>query len=106
MGISVQKANRLYNKHLSEEIKSHLINISDDYGIMETWLISNYVGPSRIVGDIINNLSNRKKPGRRSLPFTQQSPEQYKDWKGYLGLLTSMKLSWNPVYYPEVFSAV
>ena len=29
-GNSVQKANRLYNKHLSDEIKSHLINISDD----------------------------------------------------------------------------
>ena len=40
-GNSVQKANRLYNKHLSEEIKSHLINISDDYRMMKTWLISN-----------------------------------------------------------------
>ena len=29
-GNSEQKANQLYNKHLSEEIKSHLINISDD----------------------------------------------------------------------------
>ena len=29
-GNSVQKTNRLYNKHLSEEIKFHLINISDD----------------------------------------------------------------------------
>ena len=61
-GNSVQKANCLYNKHLSEEIKSHLINISDDYGMMKNWLISNYGGPSRIVGDIINNLSNRSKP--------------------------------------------
>ena len=43
---------------------------------------------------------------RRSLPFTQQSPEQYRDWKGYQGLFTSMELSWNPVYYPEVLSAV
>ena len=44
--------------------------------------------------------------GRRSLPFTQQSLEQYRNWKGYQGLLTSMELSWNPVYYPEVLSAV
>ena len=29
-GNSVQKTNRLYNKHLSDEIKFHLINISDD----------------------------------------------------------------------------
>ena len=28
-GNSVQKANRLYNRHLSEEIKSRLINIRD-----------------------------------------------------------------------------
>ena len=61
-GNSVQKANQLYNKHLSDEIKSHLINISDDYGMMKTWLISNYGGPSRIVGDIINNVSKRSKP--------------------------------------------
>ena len=61
-GNSVHKANRLYNKHLSDEIKSYLINISDDYGMMKTWLISNYGGSSRIVGDIINNLSKRSKP--------------------------------------------
>ena len=36
-GNSVQKANRLYNKHLSEEIKSHLINISNDYGMMKNF---------------------------------------------------------------------
>ena len=61
-GNSVQKANRLYNKHLSEEIKSHLINISDNYNLMKTWLIKTYGGPSRIVGDIISNLSRKPKP--------------------------------------------
>ena len=61
-GNSVQKANCFYNKHLSDEIKSYLIHISDDYGMMKTWLISNYGGPSRMVGDMINNLSNRGKP--------------------------------------------
>ena len=29
-GNSVQNVNKLYNKHLSDEIKSHLINISDN----------------------------------------------------------------------------
>ena len=47
---------------MSEEIKSHLINISDNYGLMKTWLINNYGCPSRIVGDIINNLSRKSKP--------------------------------------------
>ena len=61
-GNSVQKANRLYNKHLSEEIKSHLINIFDNYNLMKTWLINTYGGPSRIVGDIISNLSRKPKP--------------------------------------------
>ena len=61
-GNSVQKANRLYNKHLSKEIKSHLINISDNYALMKTWLTNNYGGPSRIVGDIISNLSRKNKP--------------------------------------------
>ena len=67
----MQKANRLYNKHLSEEIRSHLINISDNYNLMKTWLIINYGGPSRIVGDIINNLSRKSKPvgGNRKEKF-------------------------------------
>ena len=52
----MQKANRLYNRHLSEEIKSRLINISDNYELMKQWLIKNYGGPSRIVGYIIGNL--------------------------------------------------
>ena len=59
MGNSVQKANRLYSKHLSEEIKSHLINMSDNYSLMKEWLIKNYGGPSRIFGDIISNLSRK-----------------------------------------------
>ena len=39
-GYSVQKANKLYSKHFSEEIKSHLINISDNYNLINTWLIN------------------------------------------------------------------
>ena len=38
---------------------------------MKTWLISNYGGPSRIVGDIIGNLSRKSKPmgGNRKEKF-------------------------------------
>ena len=43
---SVQKANRLYNKHLSEEIKGKLINKSDSYQDMKQWLILHYGGLS------------------------------------------------------------
>ena len=63
---SIQKANRLYNKHFSDGIKFHIINISDNYSLMKTWLITNYGGPSRIVGDIINNLSRKSKPANGS----------------------------------------
>ena len=62
-GNSVQKANRLYNRHLSEEIKSKLINKSDSYAEMKQWLIQNYGGVSRIVNEIINDHSRQSKPG-------------------------------------------
>ena len=52
--------------HLSDEIKLHIINIFDNNSLMKTWLITNYGGPSRIVGDIINNLSGKSKPGNGS----------------------------------------
>ena len=61
-GNSVQKANRLYNCHLSDEIKSKLINKSDSYAQMKQWLILNYGGVSRIINDILNDLSRRPKP--------------------------------------------
>ena len=61
-GNSVQKANRLYNRHLSEEIKSKLINKSDSYAEMKQWLILNYGGVSRIINDVICELSRRNKP--------------------------------------------
>ena len=68
-GNSIKKANRLYNKHLSDEINTHIINISDNYSLMMTWIITNYGGPSRIVGDIINNLSRKSKPASRKEKF-------------------------------------
>ena len=51
------------NRHLSEEIKSKLINKSDSYAEMKQWLIQNYGGVSRILNDIINDLSRWSKPG-------------------------------------------
>ena len=61
-GNSVQKANRLYNRHLSEKIKARLINISDNYELMKQWLIKSYEGSSRIVGDIVSNFMRKPKP--------------------------------------------
>ena len=62
-GNSVQRANRLYNRHLSEEIKSKLINTSDSYQETRQWLILQYGSASRIICDIINDLATRPKPG-------------------------------------------
>ena len=59
---SVHRANRMYNRHLSEEIKSKLINMSDSYAEMKHWLITNYGGVSRIINDVISDLSRRSKP--------------------------------------------
>ena len=65
-GNSMQKANRLFNKHLSEEIKSKVIKISDNYAEMKAWLIRTYGGPSRIVNDIVSNLALKPKPSSSS----------------------------------------
>ena len=65
-GNSLQKANQLFNKHLSEEIKSKVINISDNYAEMKAWLIRTYGGPSRIVNDIVSNLALKPKPSSAS----------------------------------------
>ena len=71
-GNSIQKANRLCNKPLSDEIKTHLINMSDDYNLMKTWLIANYDGPARILGDIVSNLTKKAKTllGNRKEKFS------------------------------------
>ena len=61
-GNSIQKENRLYNRHLSEEIKAKLVNKSDSYADMKIWLVQNYGGVSRIINDIIGDLARRTKP--------------------------------------------
>ena len=66
-GNSIQKTYRLYNKHLV----SYNQYKSDNYSLVKTWLITNYGGSSRIVGDIINNISRKSKPvvGNRKEKF-------------------------------------
>ena len=54
--------------------------------MMKTWLIYNYGGPSRIVGDIINNLSKRIKP----------APDNRKDKFSFYSAITRaiQRLEW------------
>ena len=109
-GKSVQKANRLYNKHLSDEIKFHMINISDDYNLMKTWVIANYGGPLRIVRDIVRNLSKRAKPmpdnRKEKFCFYAAITGSIQDWRDYPECAILMELSWKPAYYLEAHLAV
>ena len=86
-GNSVQKANRLYNHHLSKEIKSKLINMSDSYVEMKRWLISNYGGVSRIIKDVISDLSRRSKPASTNsqgkFTFYAHISGALQDWRDY-----------------------
>ena len=52
----------MYNRHLYDEIKNKLINMSDSYPEMKNWLISNYGGVSRIISDITNDVNKKMKP--------------------------------------------
>ena len=45
-GNSVQKTNRLYSKHLPEDLQDKLMTQSDNYALMREWLIRNYCGAS------------------------------------------------------------
>ena len=104
-GNSVQKANQLYNKHLSEDIKSYLINISDNYSLMKTWLINNYSRPSRIVISLVvclEKINHLVGIGRRSLYYTPPSWVLFRDWRNYPGLITLIKRSWRRACYPAV----
>ena len=84
-GNSAQKANRLFNKHLSEEIKSKVINISDNYAEMKAWLIRTYGGPSRIVNDIISNLTLKPKPSASS------KKEKYAFYSAITGVIQQLE---------------
>ena len=105
-GNSTQKANRLYSKHLSEEIKSQLISMSDDYKKMKSWLIENYGSPSWIVGDIVGDLMKKGNHlmiiESRSLYSSQQLRELYRDWKDYPEYVLLTEKNWRLAYYSGV----
>ena len=65
-----------------------MIEISDINCMMKNWLICNYGGLSRIVGDIVSNHMDKRKPRvkirRRNLFITQPSLELYRDWRNFL----------------------
>ena len=50
-GTSRQQAAQLYNRHLSEEIKSRTLDCSDNFTDIKKWLIKEIGSPSRIIGD-------------------------------------------------------
>ena len=85
-GNNIQKAYRLYNKHLSDEIKYHIINISHNFSLMKTWLIIIYGGLFRMWGILlIIYLENPKQQvgtERRSLSIMLQSLKLSRELRG------------------------
>ena len=76
---------------------------------MKTWLITNFGGPARIVGDIVSNLSRKCKtmPGNRRekfvfYPAITGSVQRLER----LSRVTLIKLGWKLVYYPRACLAV
>ena len=61
-GTSKQRAAQLYNRHLSEDIKSRTLDCSDNFTDIKRWLIKEFGSPSRIIGDVIADLRSKSKP--------------------------------------------
>ena len=61
-GTSRQRAAQIYNRHLSEDIKSRTLDCSDNFSDIKKWLIKEFGSPSRIIGDIIADLRTKSKP--------------------------------------------
>ena len=61
-GTSKQRAAQIYNRHLSEDIKSRTLDCSDNFSELKKWLIKEFGSPSRIIGDVIADLKSRSKP--------------------------------------------
>ena len=61
-GTSKQKANQLYTKHLSEDLKTKTVKISQDFSGLKKWLIEEYGSPDTIISDILAGLSAKRKP--------------------------------------------
>ena len=62
-GSNKQRANTLFNDHLSENIKSKTITIADNFAALKQWLFKEYGSPSRIIGEIIFGLKGKTMPG-------------------------------------------
>ena len=66
---SRQKAEKLYVKHLSEEIKAKTVDISGDFIELKAWLVQNYSDVQKIVNDVTSGLTKKKRPGSRREKF-------------------------------------
>ena len=65
-GTSRQRAAQLYNRHLSEDIKSRTLDCSDNFPDLKKWLVKEFGAPSRIIGDIITDLKSKPSPSHDS----------------------------------------
>ena len=61
-GTSRQRAAQIYNRHLSEDIKSRTLDCSDNFIELKKWLVKEFGTPSRIIGDVISDLKSKPKP--------------------------------------------
>ena len=61
-GTSRQQAAQLYNRLLSEDIKSRTLDCSDNFTDIKKWLIKEFGSPSHIIGEIITDLKSKPKP--------------------------------------------
>ena len=64
-GTSKQRAHIL-GKLLSEDIKSKIIDFSDNFSAIRKWLITKYGGADRVVGDILEGVKQIQKPSPTS----------------------------------------
>ena len=82
-GTSKQQAAQIYNRHLSEDLKSRTLDCSDNFFELRKWLIREFGSPSRIIGDVITDLKSRSKPPTMMLGpntiFTLASESQLLD---------------------------
>ena len=61
-GTNKQRGHRVWSNHLSEPLKTKLINKSDDFIKLKEYLIAEYGRPDRIVNDVVAGLIRKKKP--------------------------------------------
>ena len=64
-GTSKQRTH-LLGKLLSEDIKSKIIDFSDNFSAIRKWLINKYGGADRVVGDILEGIKQIQKPSPTS----------------------------------------